>query len=62
MPEPKARMRRRYVNRHGVWLRAQRITPAHRNPGEAVYIRRGPGDFEKIGVVNKHGGLPAAYL
>jgi hypothetical protein len=59
-PKPK-RMRKRYINRNGVWCRTKRIR--HFKSGEPVYVRNGPNDFEKIGVVNRHGRLPAApYL
>jgi hypothetical protein len=62
-PERKPRqMRRRYVNRNGVWLRARRITPAHRNPGEVVYVRDAPGRFTNIGTVGEGGKLPTVYV
>jgi hypothetical protein len=59
MPTPKP-MRRRYLNRNGTWLRAQKIT--HRRVGEPVYVRNGPANFEKIGVVGAGGVLPVSYV
>jgi hypothetical protein len=58
-PKPK-KMRKRFLNRNGTWLRATRVS--RKKIGEAVYVRNGPGDFIQVGVVNKHGRLPAMCL
>jgi hypothetical protein len=61
MPEPQPRrMRKRFVCRNGTWLRTKRLKRFH--VGEKVYVRNSTGQFTSIGVVNKKGGLPAAYL
>ena len=65
IPEPESepkprRMRRRFVCRNGTWLRIKRLKRLH--IGEKVYVRNSAGEFISIGVVNKRGGLPAAYL
>jgi hypothetical protein len=54
------RMRKRFVCRNGTWLRVKRLKRFH--IGEKVYVRNSAGEFISIGVVNKKGGLPAAYL
>ena len=54
------RMRKRFVCRNGTWLRVKRLKRFH--VGEKVYVRTSAGEFISIGVVNKKGGLPAAYL
>jgi hypothetical protein len=54
------RMRKRFVNRNGTWLRTKRLKRFH--VGEKVFIRNSAGEFISIGVVNKRGGLPAAYF
>jgi hypothetical protein len=61
-PQPKPRrMKMRYIKRGSVWCRAKKVK--HPRPGEDVWIRNGPDDFEKSGVVNRHGHLPASpYL
>jgi hypothetical protein len=55
----KPRMRKRFVNRNGTWLRTKRLKRFH--VGEKVYVKNASG-FEVIGTVNKRGGLPACYL
>jgi len=57
--EVKPRMRRRFVRRGSTWLRAAMIAC---RPGESVFVRHGPGRFEKIGIVGKGGKLPEAWL
>jgi hypothetical protein len=59
MPKPKPQMRKRFVRRGKTWLRAIKISV---RPGESVFVRNGPNDFQKIGVVNSDGSLPVAYL
>ena len=54
------RMRKRFVNRNGTWLRTKRLKRFH--IGEKIYIKNSAGEFISIGVVNKKGELPAAYL
>jgi hypothetical protein len=57
--QPPRKMRKRYLRRNGVWRRTKNTSC---RVGEEVFVRDGPNQFKKIGVVNKHGGLPAAYL
>ena len=58
-PGPR-KMRKRFVNRKGTWLRAQKLK--HRIPGEDVFVRESKGQFLKIGVVDQAGRLPVCYL
>ncbi len=57
-PKPK-RMRKRYVRHGQTWLRAMRVSC---HIGESVYVRNGPGDFEKIGIIGSDGSLPVVYI
>ena len=59
-PSRPRKMRKRFVNRKGTWLRAQKLK--HRIPGEAVFVREAKGKFLKIGVVDQAGHLPVCYL
>ena len=60
-PEPKPRkIRKRFVNRNGTWLRTKRLKRFH--PGEKVYVKSKTGKFEVIGQVNKNGKPPACYV
>ena len=59
-PKPKRLLKKRFVNRNGVWLRTKRLKRFH--VGEKVWVRNSAGDFEVIGKVNKNGMLPAAFV
>ena len=54
------KMRKRFVCRNGTWLRTKQLKKF--KPGEAVWVRNGPGNFEQIGTVDESGSLPTAYL
>jgi hypothetical protein len=58
-PKPPRKMRKRFVNRNGVWLQVKRLKRFH--TGEGVFVKQG-GKFVEIGKVNKNGKPPACYL
>lgn len=58
--KPVRKMRKRYVNRNGVWLRVKRLKRFH--PGEKVYVKDADQKFQVIGQVSKSGKPPAIYL
>jgi hypothetical protein len=54
------KMRKRFVNRNGTWLRVKRLK--HFHVGEKVYVKNADQKFQVIGQVNKNGKPPACYL
>jgi hypothetical protein len=58
--KPVRKMRKRYVNRNGVWLRVKRLKRFQ--PGENVYVKNADQKFQVIGQVSKSGKPPAIYL
>jgi hypothetical protein len=56
MPDPKPKLRKRYLRRGAVWMAAKKIR--HYKPGENVCVKNADGQFVLAGKVGKKGSLP----